>query len=99
VHNTVKRVDRANAAACKIARVIFNRLLPFSFGAMVAGTLQLGSPMRSNTTKQLADRSVPTIFLGSEPDGRRVLLLSNGNIAKTINCSLWLRLPLTAFQR
>jgi hypothetical protein len=85
VQNIIKGVDKTDSNACATARAIADRLLPYPFGAIVAGTLQLGSPMRSTTTKQLSNRAVPSLFLGIEPDGRSVLLLSNGNIAKTID--------------
>jgi hypothetical protein len=88
--NILKTVDRTDAAACKTARAIADRVVPFAFGQRVSATLQLGSPHRSAAgtmgyNKQLADRAIPTLFLGVERDGRFALLTARGKIVYTID--------------
>jgi hypothetical protein len=92
VRNLLRTVDHTDAHACRTARKLAARMLPFSFGQRVSATLQLGSPSRSTAgnsgyNKQLADRALPTIFLGVDRDGRYALLAANGHISYSIDAA------------
>jgi hypothetical protein len=85
VQHILDNVDPTNAAATSAARKIVKRMLPFPFGAVTAMTLQLGSPERSASNKQLADRSSPCLFLGVDSDNRFSVITAAGKVHHTID--------------
>jgi hypothetical protein len=57
VQHILDAVNLTDTAATDVARRVVHRMLPFAFGSVTTMTLQLGSPERAASNKQLADRS------------------------------------------